>query len=87
MGGYSGLAGWPHCTHMALRGRPQDQSQRETEADSQGETADSEDGGRGYGEYLFWFLEAALFSPRASKGTQCPADMILAQADFRPPEL
>lgn len=64
MGGYSGLARWPHCTHMVLRGRPEDQSQRETEAHSQGETLQTLKVEEGATENTFSGFWRHLCSPR-----------------------
>ena len=81
MGGYSGLARWPHCTHTVLRRRPEDQSQRETAADSQGETLQTLKMEEGATENTFSDFWRHLCSPRETTKGHTPADMILAQGD------
>lgn len=87
MGGYSGLSRWPHCTHKVLRGRLEDQSQRETEADSQGETLQTLKMEEGATENTFSGFWRHLCSPREPPKGHSPADVILTQEDFRPPKL
>lgn len=87
MGGYSGLSRWPHCTHKVLRGRLEDQSQRETEADSQGETLQTLKMEEGATENTFSGFWRHLSSPREPPKGHSPADVILTQEDFRPPKL
>ena len=67
---------------MVLKGRPEDQSQRETEADSQGETLQTlkmEEGATESTSSGFW---RHLCSPREPPKGHSPADVILAQGDF-----
>lgn len=81
MGGYSGLSRWPHYTHTVLRRRPEDQSQRETAADSQGETLQTLKMEEGATENTFSDFWRHLCSPREPTKGHTPADVILAQGD------